>query len=537
MKFQRSFFLLLVLLSMDSFAQEWKIYPYTPTGSLISFSKDEGRHPSEENEWWYTTGHVTGETTGTNYSYMLTYFYGPRSGFDGFRIFNVTNDETGKHFFDVQPVKYDILSSDSLNIKVSNYPLNKPEIWKNKLNTSNQIIPFEYVISASSANTEINFEYKTVKHPLILDGDGKLDQGTTSHTYYYSQTMNDVTGTIDFDGVNENITGISWIDRQYGTFNRNDDERYEWFNLQLSNGMDINLWNIFTFNNEIPDNLKFRVLSAYVDEETQYTTKDFNLERLEFQYTPDLENCYSKKWHLTSNTNNIDLIISVLHDDSEVQLPIRFYEGATTIEGTVNGIAVTGKGFAELLHTYEKPDISIFHPINGTFNSSDHITWNVNNIDEGNPLLFDVSYSIDNKQTFKTIAEGIEDPSYLWDNPDINTGEDIWFKISAYSIDKTLINSIISANSSSFTLPVELFSKYNIVVYPNPSSKELIINLNQINPNLTYQIFDLNGKILLNKEEKNTSVLKIDTSSFKPGLYFLKLSSDNKTMQTKLLVQ
>ncbi|RLD77396.1 MAG: hypothetical protein DRJ07_14755, partial [Bacteroidetes bacterium] len=154
----------------------------------------------------------------------------------------------------------------------------------------------------------------------------------------------------------------------------------------------------------------------------------------------------------------------------------------------------------------------------------------------GNPLFFDVSYSIDNKQTFKIIAEEISDTFYHWDNPDITTGENIWLKITAYSIDKTLLNSIIS-NNSSFTLPVQQFNKNEIVLFPNPSSKKFLIKLSQNTPSLDYQIIDLNGKIIKEDKVNNTSVLKIETQNFKPGLYFIKLNSDNKTMQSKFLVK
>ena len=220
-----------------------------------------------------------------------------------------------------------------------------------------------------------------------------------------------------------------------------------------------------------------------------------------------------------------------------MQLPFRFYEGATSIVGTVNGTSVTGQGFAELLHSYEKPDVSFTHPVNGSFHSSENITWDVNNLDEGNPLLFDVAYSIDSKQSFKTISEGISDTFYHWDNPDIATGESIWFKITAYSVDKTLSNNTISPTASSFTLPVQLLNKDHIVVYPNPSSEELIIKLDQNIPSINYQIVDLNGKIIEAKKVTNTNPLKIETKSYKPGLYILKLSYDNKTMINKFIVQ
>jgi len=537
MKIKISCFFTFLFLSFYCSSQDWKTYPYTPTGSLISFSLDEGYHSAEAIEWWYTTGHITGNSSGTNYSYMLSYFYYPYLGFQGFRILNITNDDTGEHVFDTKPVNYDVLATDKLHIQASGIFLPKIENWKNKKDGNNKVIPFEYLIFSSSGNTEINLEYKTLKRPLILDGDGKFDQGSSSYTYYYSQTKNDVTGTLTFKGITENVTGVSWIDRQYGTFNPLEDEKYEWLSIQLSNGMDINLWNLFTDENTIPDNLKYRILSAYVDESTQYTTKDFNLERLKFNCTPDNEKCYSQQWRLTSNTNNIDLTITVLHNNSEVQLPFRFYEGATSIIGKVNGVDVTGQGFAELLHSYETPIINITNPINGTFNSAEYISWNLTNLDEGNPLLYDVSYSVDNKQTFKTIAEGISDNSYLWENPDITSGENIWFKITAYSIDKTLISTIISPSSSLFTLPVELFKDHNIVLYPNPSSDNLHIDLHRTIPSLTYQLIDINGRVLMDKEVKNISILQLDIENFNSGLYFIKLTGDNKTMHTKFLVK
>ena len=318
----------------------------------------------------------------------MSYFVYSYLGFDGFRIFNVTNDDTGEKYFSTSPIKFDILEKDKLHIQVSSSLIPKIEIWKNKIDGNNKIIPFEYTLNASSNKVEIDLEYVTTKRPLILGDDGKFDQGASSYTYYYSQTKNNVTGKIIFNGLEEEITGTSWIDRQYGSFNPLENEKYEWLSIQLSNGMDINLWNLFSDDNQIPDNLNYRILSAYVNENTQYTTKDFKIERLEYKYTTDQEKCYSKKWRLTSNTNNLDIIISTLHDDSEVQLPFRFYEGATSIVGTVNGASVTGQGFAELLHSYEKPNVSFTHPVNGSFHSSENITWDINNIDEGNPLFF-----------------------------------------------------------------------------------------------------------------------------------------------------
>ena len=57
-----------------------------------------------------------------------------------------------------------------------------------------------------------------------------------------------------------------------------------------------------------------------------------------------------------------DLVITTNHHNSEVSLPFRFYEGSTTITGTIEGNSVTGIGFAELLHFYHHPNFQITTP-------------------------------------------------------------------------------------------------------------------------------------------------------------------------------
>jgi len=315
------------------------------------------------------------------------------------------------------------------------------------------------------------------------------------------------------------------------------DEKYEWLSIQLSNGMDFNIWNLFTDNNEIPDDLKYVLLSAYIDENTQYTNKNFRLDRLKYFCADDNEKCYSSQWRLTSEINYIDLLISTRQDDSEVSLPFRFYEGSTIISGTVNGIAVTGIGFAELIHSYEILDIEFIHPTDGAFHSSENISWLLNNPDDGNPLRYDIAYSIDDKQSFNSIAVGITETSFLWVDPDIGTGENIWFKIRAYSIDNTISSTLISASSASFTLPVDEVEKNQLVLYPNPTKETIKIDLPGIPSKVNYTISDVNGRILLRKEVNNTSELRLDIQHLKTGLYFIKLISEERLMYSKFLVK
>ncbi len=519
------FSFILCLFTFFCFSQDWKTYPYLPTGE-ISFPLDEGRHSTESSEWWYSTGHVVGQTSGTNYSFMCTFFYNPAGDFDGFRILNITNDDTGEFFQDVKPVNYTTLSTTSFDIEATVF-LGGTESWKNKLDVSNQPIPFEYELFSANGTGGLSLEFVTTKRPLILGDDGFFNQGLASYTYYYSQTMNTISGDLTFNGVTEAVVGTGWIDRQYGSFNPFSGEKYEWFSMQLSNGMDLNLWNIFTVDNETPTTIEYRNLSAYVDEATQYTTNDFQIERLEYFCTSDEEMCYSKQWRLTSNVNNIDLIISTLHTTTEVQLPFRFFEGSTTISGTINGVAVTGKGFAELLHSYENPDLTLTSPVGGVYDASMPISWDLNNPDDGRPIQYDIEYSIDNQANFLPLVQGLTDTSYLWTNPSITNGDEVWFKIIGYSIDGTLTSEIISASSSSATLSVNQFDITEVKFYPNPVKNELNVSFTNAIVEGYYEIFDITGRSVMSYKIDTNDLLIVDMSSFNSGLYFIKIKGIN----------
>lgn len=529
--------LLLVAFSFTviSHAQDWKTYPYNPPGSLVSFSQDEGRHASEPIEWWYTTGHIVGETTGKSYSYMLTYFYYPVSIFDGFRILNITDNDTGIFYQDTQPVNYSTLSASQLDIE-ANIFLGGTETWTNKLDGSNAIIPFEYTLSASASFGSLDFEYVTLKRPLILGDDGYLSQGASNYSYYYSQTQNEVQGSFTLNGVTENVNGTAWIDRQYGNFNPFTGENYEWFSLQLSNGMDINLSNIFTPERTVPENEKYRILASYVDESTQYTSSDFQIERLAFNWMPDDAMCYSKQWRLTSSVYNLDLTITTLHDNTEVQLPFRFFEGSTTITGSVNGTAVTGVGFAELLHSYQHPMVDIVDPNGGTYNTAMPISWQLNNPDEGSPMYYDVEYSVDNQQNFTPIVQDLTETSYLWDGSGLNENDEVWFKIIAHSIDDVLINTVISEVSSTAILSQSESNALNIRFYPNPVKEKLFLTLPDSMGEATYQIVNMTGQVIKNFEGEANS-RELNLKFLKTGIYFLKVQNEKGTSVIKFVKQ
>jgi predicted secreted hydrolase len=429
---------LLFIFSSPVLSQKWKTYPYQPDNSKISFPVDEGRHKEEPVEWWYTSGHITGETTGKHYSYMLSYFHYPTGPVDGFRILNISDDDKGVFHQEMQLLTYSVLATDKLDLQIKKFD-GKTESWKNKYKGT-EMLPFEYEINAASAHVKLDLDYDSYKRPLIIGKGGYLKLGYKNYTYYYSQTGISVKGNITYEGITENVSGTSWIERQYSNLNPTDGTEYEWFSIQLSNKMDMNIWNMFTADNRVPEEERFKIFAAYVNEKKQYTISDFKLERLKFVYTPDRQRCYAQKWHLTSPVNRVDLMITTLYSDSEVQSPFRFYEGTTVITGKVNGVKVKGKGFVELLHSYDQPEMVFV--TDSVWNAAKPIQWKLNNPDDGDPIKYDLEYSTENEKTFKPVVSGISGTSYKWNAKAVPEGDKFRLRLTGRSVDGTIKNSV-----------------------------------------------------------------------------------------------
>ncbi|MGM5630546.1 M43 family zinc metalloprotease [Apibacter raozihei] len=77
----------------------------------------------------------------------------------------------------------------------------------------------------------------------------------------------------------------------------------------------------------------------------------------------------------------------------------------------------------------------------------------------------------------------------------------------------------------------------DILIYPNPAKDKFEVVISQENETVkTYEIFTGLGQ-LIKKEEVNASTrFTVNTSSFSPGLYFIKLSTNKKTKKIKFII-
>ncbi|MBE0655089.1 MAG: T9SS type A sorting domain-containing protein, partial [Bacteroidales bacterium] len=90
-----------------------------------------------------------------------------------------------------------------------------------------------------------------------------------------------------------------------------------------------------------------------------------------------------------------------------------------------------------------------------------------------------------------------------------------------------------------FTSVPDYFLQGNLNVYPQPSSTMMNIEyMHMGKENFILEVFDGNGRVIYNQQYKQVTELKeaIDVSPLTPGIYYLRLRTDNAWMGKKVIV-
>lgn len=100
--------------------------------------------------------------------------------------------------------------------------------------------------------------------------------------------------------------------------------------------------------------------------------------------------------------------------------------------------------------------------------------------------------------------------------------------------------------SEGIQIPYEIYDITNVedvninlkaTVYPNPVSENLILDIKDCALiDLSYQIFDMNGKILKNESISNSNTM-INMSSYTRATYFIKVFDNNKIIKTFKIIK
>lgn len=111
-----------------------------------------------------------------------------------------------------------------------------------------------------------------------------------------------------------------------------------------------------------------------------------------------------------------------------------------------------------------------------------------------------------------------------------------------YTTQTSTIGSILQGVEQPYEISIVLGTEdhqinHNIEVYPNPTTDYLILTIGNINPlQLSFQLIDLNGKLIENKKITNTTeTIRMD--NLPSTIYFLRVTNNNKEIKTFKIIK
>lgn len=441
----------LFFLPVLSHANDWKAYPYNNPDSKIVLPDDEGSHaPLLGLEWWYVVIHAVGETTGDKYSILVTHFN------NEFRFFTVTNVTQQTH---KSGTTLGVLNSKHGSLDIKQITQYGTDYMRNKKDSNGNLVPFEYEFETNHSDMHIKGELKSLKPPMMIGGDGYVPIGSSGNSWYYSLSRLEVDAVLTYEGTTERITGLGWMDHQWGEFLVSPVElygvfeTYEWFCVQLDNGAEIMISNIFDRDYNLPYGGKYGGIQYCGPDGNTVPGLTSTFTRTGYWQDPVSKNYMSMGWTLDAPAINLKLTLTPEFKNQMVKFPLNgdFWEGSIHVTGTLNNVPVTGRAFGELMHRYEIPKLTVSvdnYLKKTTYKTSEtiEVNWKVRNPDQGNPLTYDVEL-VTSKLNIP-IAKGIKWNSIaftLADTAPAGSKIDLFrIKITAYSIGKVIQGSSYS---------------------------------------------------------------------------------------------
>lgn len=427
----------------------WDSYPYSPENSDIIFPDDEGSHyPNDDSitmEWWYTIYHLQ-TPDGREFSVMSTFFM-PQMGL-GYRPFNITDVTNGVMHDSDEWGRLDSLEGFLEMSWRSDNPEQPDSYFRTRRDENDELVPFSYEQQLYHHNAQtgwtqsLHFLIDTLKSPYIVAGDGYITIGDCGDSYYYSLTSLEVSGELEIDGEVFEVSGIGWLDHQWGPFMINPTEfsknSYEWMALHLDNGDEYMVSTIFDLENRTHREEGFGSIGWKLNDCTQGLTLDHTIERLAYWYHPASERYFSHGWHIIVPDTGLDVIVEPVIEDQTVAFLIDyFYEGRSTITGTLDGEPITGLAFAELVHYYVEPEVTILSPESGdSIQETMTVEWQVENPDDGLPLTFEVTAS-DGSQT-ETLCTALSETSCQAGLASFVDSSNVTLTVYARSVDEVI---------------------------------------------------------------------------------------------------
>lgn len=302
--------------------------PGFPT--FVHLPADQAAHPGAQNEWWYTVGHLMAGGHRYGYEVQLT-----AQGLTQIALTDVTSGRYASQQTQYGSGQFSV-SATALDVRMPDASLSGPPDGMHlTADLPDQVGTLDLTLRAAG--------------PAIYDNGTGLFPFLGGTSYYYSLPDLRTSGTLTLGGKATRVTGISWLDRQWGDWNWATLHKWTWMALQLSNGQAVNLWDLFDTSGEE----HWATVLNPDGSERVVPVNPLALSASDFQTSPATGQRYAGKWTVEIPSLHARLTVTARPVLQEIQYgsPISpgIDEADSAVRGTYLGHPVTGQAYVEQL--------------------------------------------------------------------------------------------------------------------------------------------------------------------------------------------
>ena len=328
----------------------------------FQFPRDHGAHPEYQIEWWYYTGNLHTDD-GKAFGYQLTFFR-----------FALTPQmpERTSHFATNQVYMAHFAVTDAANNEYFCFERRSRgagglagatgdptyKVWLEDWSATEAesgVMRLHVPSTSDSIKKEpqigLSLDLRQTRPPILQGDRGFSQKGPESGnaTYYYSLVGLETTGEITVNGERVTVSGISWMDHEFGTsFLGEGFVGWDWFSLQLEDSTTLMLY-CLRRSDQSCDPQTFEGTLVYPDgQQLHIGTKDFTLTPTRQWTSPESGATYPSGWRITFPELKIALQVEPLIPNQEFRASFTYWEGAVRVSGQIDGAAVGGHGYVEL---------------------------------------------------------------------------------------------------------------------------------------------------------------------------------------------
>ncbi len=324
------------------------------------FPADHGPHPEYRVEWWYVTGNLADDRN-RHFGYQLTLF---RIALSPERPVEDSAWRTHQtymgHFALTDVAKerhYSFERFSRAAIGLAGAQASPFKVWlENWSLTGGYDDLFPLRVQARHDEIAIDLALETTK-PVVLQGEGGLSRRSAepgNASYYYSYTRLSTRGAVRVNGKDFDVMGTSWLDREWSTSPLGSKQTgWDWFALQLDDGRDLMFYRLRRKDGSV-DPHSSGVLVAADGTVKRLTHDDVLLETQGTWQSPETGDQYPAAWSLRVPSEALVLRVTPRIPDQEMNISVRYWEGAVTVKGEAGKRPVGGRGYLEMTR-YEAP--------------------------------------------------------------------------------------------------------------------------------------------------------------------------------------